>query len=308
MKVGLFLPQIGKQATLENVVKLATHAEREGFDSLWVLERLLWPLKPQTSYQATPDGSLPTDYQRVLDPIDVLSFVAAHTKKILLGTSVIDMLFHTPVILARRFATLDILSRGRIIAGLGLGWSKDEFQVANVPFHRKGARADEFLQALKKVWVDDVVEFDGEFYKIPASKIDPKPAQKPHPQVYLGGFSSKTFERIARYANGWLGVIFGPIKYVEDSMKAMRTEASKIGKDPDQFNVIMLTNPSVSERAAPSDQRFPMTGTIEQIGSDITRLKDIGISHMILAYNFSSIGSDIDAIIETSKELSKYAM
>src|SRR5712691_8419724 len=136
MKVGLFLPQIGKQATLDNVVKLAIHAEREGFDSLWVLERLLWPLKPQTPYQATPDGSLPTDYQRVFDPIDLLSFVAAHTKKIQLGTSVIDMLFHAPVILARRFATLDILSQGRIIAGLGLGWSKDEFQVANVPFHR----------------------------------------------------------------------------------------------------------------------------------------------------------------------------
>ena len=117
---------------------MAQNAESEGFDSLWVFERLLWPINPQTPYPGTPDGSLPSEYQIIFDPLETLTFVAANTNKIALGTSVIDMLFHNPVVLARRFATLDVLSEGRAIAGLGIGWSKDEYQVSNIPFKDRG--------------------------------------------------------------------------------------------------------------------------------------------------------------------------
>jgi probable F420-dependent oxidoreductase len=203
MKIGLALPHLGPDATKGNIIKLAVDAEKEGFDSLWVAERLLWPLKPQTPYRPTPDGSLPTFYQNVFDPIETLSFVAAHTNKIALGSSVVDMLFHNPVILARRFATLDVLSEGRAICGLGIGWSKDEYQASNVPFKDRGKRADEFVQAIKKIWTEDVVEFKGQFYDIPASKIGPKPIQKPHIPLYLGGYVPKTFARIANHADGW---------------------------------------------------------------------------------------------------------
>ena len=129
LKVGITLPQAGQQATRENVIHVAQNAESEGFDSVWVFERLLWPLKPQTPYPGTSDGSLPTFSQNVFDPLETLTYVAANTNKIALGTSVIDMLFHNPVVLARRFATLDVLSEGRAIAGFGIGWSKDEYQV-----------------------------------------------------------------------------------------------------------------------------------------------------------------------------------
>jgi alkanesulfonate monooxygenase SsuD/methylene tetrahydromethanopterin reductase-like flavin-dependent oxidoreductase (luciferase family) len=116
LKVGLVLPQAGQWATRENVVQMAKSAESEGFDSLWVFERLLWPINLQTPYVATPDGSLPTEYQIMLDPLETVTYVAANTNKIALGTSVVDMLFHNPVVLARRFATLDVLSEGRSIA------------------------------------------------------------------------------------------------------------------------------------------------------------------------------------------------
>lgn len=99
------------------------------------------------------------------------------------------MFFHNPVTLARRFATLDALSGGRVIAGLGIGWSKDEYDAAGVPFKQKGARADEYLQVLKRIWTDDIVEFKGQFYSIPASKIGPKPMQKPHPLILLGAYT-----------------------------------------------------------------------------------------------------------------------
>ena len=151
MKVGITIPNLGPQATRENVLQTAIQAEKEGFDSVWTITRILWPLRSQTPYPGSPDGSLPTEYQTAFDPLDVLTYVAANTNKISLGTGVIDMFFYTPIMLAKRYATLDVLSQGRVIAGLVLGWSKDEYQASNVPFANRGERADEFLQLLTKI-------------------------------------------------------------------------------------------------------------------------------------------------------------
>jgi probable F420-dependent oxidoreductase len=312
LKVGITLPQAGEQSTTGNIVRTAKTAEDEGFDSLWVFERLLWPISPQTPYVATPDGSLPVEYQRVFDPLETLTFVAAKTNKITLGTSVIDILFHNPVVLARRFATLDVLSEGRTIAGLGIGWSKDEYQVSNIPFENKGKRANEFIQALKKIWTEDIVEFKGNYYNIPASKIGPKPIQKPHIPIFMGGFSPNTFKRIINYStNGWLGLIVGPLEYLENTVKSMNEMASKANKDPNVFKTILLTYPNIveskNEQLTNESQRFPLTGTIDQIGNDIKRIKKIGVNHIVFGYNFLPIGRDIDSVINKSKELSKYA-
>jgi probable F420-dependent oxidoreductase len=312
LKVGITLPQAGEQSTTGNILRTAKTAEDEGFDSLWVFERLLWPISPQTPYVATPDGSLPVEYQRVFDPLETLTFVAAKTNKITLGTSVIDILFHNPVVLARRFATLDVLSGGRTIAGLGIGWSKDEYQVSNIPFENKGKRADEFIQALKKIWTEDIVEFKGNYYSIPASKIGPKPIQKPHIPIFMGGFSPNTFKRIINYStNGWLGLIVGPLEYLENTIKSMNEMASKANKDPNEFKTILLTYPNIveskNEQLTNESQRFPLTGTIDQIGNDIKRIKKMGVDHIVFGYNFLPIGRDIDSVINKSKELSKYA-
>jgi alkanesulfonate monooxygenase SsuD/methylene tetrahydromethanopterin reductase-like flavin-dependent oxidoreductase (luciferase family) len=220
------------------------------------------------------------------------------------------MLFHNPVVLARRFATLDVLSEGRPIAGLGIGWSKDEYQVSNIPFSNKGKRADEFVQVLKKIWTEDVVEF--KFYSIPASKIGPKPVQKPHIPIYMGGFSPNTFARIVNYdANGWLGLIVGPLEYLENNIKAIKDNANKANKDPNSFKVILLTYPNIidskNQPTSEENQRFPLTGTIDQIGNDIKRIKDMGIDHIIFGYNFLPIGTDVNSMIEKTKQLSKFA-
>ena len=311
MKIGITLPQAGQQATRENVIQIANLAEKEGFDSLWVFERLLWPINPQTPYPATPDGSLPIEYQIMLDPLETLTYVAANTNKIALGTSVIDMLFHNPVVLARRFATLDVLSEGRAICGLGIGWSKDEYQASNIPFEHRGKRANEFVQALKKIWTNDIVEFKGKFYNIPASKIGPKPIQKPHPPIYIGGFSPKTFSRIVKYdANGWLGLIAGPIEYLDNTIKTIKDIANKANKDPNNFNVILLTYPNIVDSKSQSTnegQRFPLTGTIEQAGKDIQRIKQTGIDHIIFGYNFIPMGRDLEKMLDITKQLSKFA-
>ena len=315
MKVGLVLPQAGQQATRENVVQMAKNAESEGFDSLWVFERLLWPINPQTPYPATPEGRLPIESQIMLDPLETLTYVAANTNKIALGTSVIDMLFHNPVVLARRFATLDVLSEGRSIAGFGIGWSKDEYQVSNIPFQNRGKRADEFIQVLKRIWTDDVVEFKGKYYSIPASKIGPKPVQKPHPPIYLGGFSPNTFSRIVNYdVNGWLAVVGGPLEYIDNTIKTIKDIANKSNKDPNNFKVILMAYPKValdsksqSTSTTNEAQRFPFTGTIDQIGNDIKRTKQMDIDHIVFGYNFIPIGKDVNKMLDITKQLAKFA-
>jgi probable F420-dependent oxidoreductase len=311
LKIGITLPQVGQQATRENVIQMAKNAEKEGFDSLWVFERLLWPINPQTPYPVTPDGSLPIEYQIMFDPLETLTYVTAHTNKIALGTSVIDMLFHNPVVLARRFATLDVLSEGRAICGLGIGWSKDEYQASNIPLKDKGKRADEFVQVLKRIWTDDVVESKGKFYNISASKIGPKPIQKPHPPIYLGGFSPNTYSRIVNYdTNGWLGLIAGPLEYLDNTIKTIKDIANKANKDPNNFKVILLTHPNIvdSKNQSTNDsQRFPLTGTIDQAGSDIQRIKQMGIDHIIFGYNFIPLGRNLDKMLDITKQLSKFA-
>jgi probable F420-dependent oxidoreductase len=311
MKVGITLPQVGEAATRENVIELAKAAEAEEVDSLWVLDRILWPLKPQTPYRGTKDGTLPVSAQNVFDPIELLTFAAANTERIALGTSVIDMLFHNPVILARRLATLDVLSEGRAICGLGIGWSRDEYQVCNLPFNNRGRRAIEFVEVLKKIWMDDVVEFKGEFYNIPASKIGPKPIQKPYPPIYLGGWSSKTFPRIIKNeAGGWLasmGVGIASLDYLHNNIKVLKDEASRANQNKNNFRIYVLAYPRTYSKYSKSGERIPFNGTIDQIGSDMRRIKEMGVDHVILCYLFSKENKDPNKTVLLTRQLSDFA-
>lgn len=178
----------------------------------------------------TPDGYLPIEYQNVLDPLTTLTYVAGVTDRISLGTSVIDMFFQNPVVLGKRFATLDVLSNGRVVAGLGIGWSKDEYEISGIPYKDRGARADDYLQVLRKIWTDDIVDHKGQFYNIPASKIGPKPVQEPHPpyitwRVHSKDFStdSKLCKRMDRCRWVWpIRAVGAGYKWLERSCKKSR--------------------------------------------------------------------------------------
>jgi probable F420-dependent oxidoreductase len=307
MKVGIRLPQTGEHAKPENVIRLAKLADKSGFDSLWVLERLLWPISPQTQYPSTPTGNFPQDWQNVLEPLELLCFVAAITEKIYLGTSVIDMLFHNPVILAKRFATLDVISGGRALAGLGLGWSKDEFLASNIPFEQRGRRADEFVRLLKSIWSDEITEFNGQFYTVPPSKIGPKPVQEPHLPIYLGGSSPNTFSRMAKYADGWIGVARNDLDQLQTTLDLLRREVVNANRNLDDFEIVVIIYPDVSENVTQENRRLAFTGTIGEVRNDIDKLKKMGVGHIILNYNRSQIEDDMDAIIDVSKGLLTYS-
>ena len=136
------------------------------------------------------------------DPIETLTFIAAKTEKIGLGTSVIDIPYYNPVMLARRLTTLDVLSGGRLRLGMGLGWSEDEHEAAGASMKGRGKLADEFIRVLKAIWTTDPVEFHGERYNIAKSHILPKPLQKPHPPIYLAAYAPSAMKRVAAMADG----------------------------------------------------------------------------------------------------------
>jgi probable F420-dependent oxidoreductase len=323
MRLGLRLPQTGKNhATKENIIHLAEETDNIGFHSLWVLERLMWPISPQNSYPGSKDGKFPNDWQYIFDPIETLTFVAAKTTKVKLGTSVVDMLFHNPIVLSKRFATLDVLSEGRTIAGLGIGWSLDEYQVSSIPFRHRGKRADEYLQMLKRIWTDDTVEFRGQFYDIPASKIEPKPLQKPHIPIYLGGYSEKTFVRIANYANGWICTIRDSLEQVKLSIDKIKQECRRINRDLDDIEIAAILYPNIIDsdndddnndnskqyehRNKEQQSRHLLSGSIEQVGNDFRQIRETGVNHAILNYNRSPISNNINGMIDVSKQLWKF--
>ena len=307
MKVGLVVPQFGINATKENLVRFINLAEREGFESLWVYHRMLYPIDPQQGY-GTPDKSQWPEYlKNSLDPLTTLAFIASNTSKVNLGTCIIDMIFYNPVTLAKEFTTIDILSEGRVICGFGIGWSKDEYLAANIPYEKRGERADEVLQAMKKVWTDDIVEFNGNFYKIPKSIIGPKPIQKPHPKILLGGLSPKTFERMAKYGDGYIGVLAGSLEYFHNSIKMFNDAIEKSSRTRKDFDLTILTYPYLMKNNSSEEgDRAPMTGrTIDEIGSDLSMLKTSGVDRVILAVNTDK-DYDVNETIEFVKELRKF--
>lgn len=284
MRVGFGLPNIGKVGTAEAVSKVAQRAEELGYDSLWTIERLLWPVKPQTPYPVTPDGSLPEGYKFSLDPLDTLTFAAAQTQKIFLGTSVLDIPYYNPVVLARRLTTIDHLSGGRLRVGLGLGWSKDEMDATGADMKQRGARADEFLQVLKAVWGPDPVEFHGKFFEVPLSYISVKPVQKPHPPIYMAAFAPAALKRLATMADGWNPVAI-PIGGMAQMFGATKQMAKEAGRDPSHLVMVVRANLHITEKPLP-DGRGIFQGTVEQIKEDIAECSRIGAHELIFDATF----------------------
>ncbi|HJU58141.1 MAG TPA: TIGR03619 family F420-dependent LLM class oxidoreductase [Nitrososphaeraceae archaeon] len=307
MKVGLVVPQFGINSTKENLINFVQIAESEGFESLWVYDRMLYAINPQQPYPGTPNKrEWPEYFKNNLNPLTTLAFIAANTSKTNLGTCIIDILFHNPITLAKEFTTIDILSGGRVICGFGIGWSKDEYLAANIPYKKRGERANEILRAMKKVWKDDIVEFNGDFYKIPKSIINPKPIQKPHPKILLGGFSQQTFERMVKYGDGYIGALAGSFEYFHNLIKMFNDSIDKGSRTRKDFDLTILTYPYLMKSTSEKSNRSPMTGgTIDEIGSDLSKLKSSGVDRVILAVNAEK-DYNVNQTIEFVKELRKF--
>lgn len=303
MRFGFGLPNIGPLGSADSVRKVAVRAEELGYESLWVIERLLWPVKPKTPYPVTPDGSFPELYRHVLDPLETLTFAAAHTSKIALGTSVLDIPYYNPVMLARHVSTLDRLSGGRVRLGLGLGWSQDEYDAVGASFQNRGARADEFLAVLKAIWTTNPVEFKGSFYTVPKSFIDCKPIQKPHPPIYMAAFAPAALKRIAKMADGWNPVALPPDAMAQmfDSVKQM---AKAEGRDPASLKMVVRANIELFDKPRSKDGMI-FTGTVEQIKEDVEACRKIGSHEVFFDPTFSPGAQSLNRWVELMEQFRK---
>jgi probable F420-dependent oxidoreductase len=204
MEIGLFTPLGNGNATAEVLRTLGREAEARGFESIWVAEHVVLFDDYESQYPYAADGRFPGGGDTgLLEPLTALTYLAAVTDRIRLGTGICLVPQRNPVYTAKQVVDLDNLSGGRVDFGIGVGWLREEFEALNTPFERRGARTDEYLQVMRSLWTDDTSSFAGELYDLPACRMYPKPVQSPHPPIHVGGESDAALRRAARFGQGW---------------------------------------------------------------------------------------------------------
>jgi probable F420-dependent oxidoreductase len=211
MKFGIFAPLANPFATGDYLRALGTAVEERGFDSIWVAEHVVLFDEYSSRYPYANDGRIPVRPESgILDPFAALSYLAAVTAKVRLGTGICLVPQRNPVYTAKEVATLDWLSGGRFDLGIGVGWLAEEFAALGVPFDRRGSRCRAYIDVMKTLWSDAVSEYSGEFYKLAPTRQYPKPVQQPHPPIHFGGESDTALRRVADLGQGWYGFGLGP--------------------------------------------------------------------------------------------------
>jgi probable F420-dependent oxidoreductase len=301
MDLGFGLPVAGDWATPEALVTVARRAEALGYRAVWTFQRLFYPVAPREEYYGAPGGPWPAAFASVMDPLAVLAFVAASTRRIRLGVSVLVMPLYQPIVLAKQLATLDVLSAGRLDVGLGLGWSSDEWEAAGASMARRGARADEFLRVLKAVWTEDPVEFSGEFYRVPRAHVAPRPVQRPHPPLLLGGYHPGVLRRAATLGDGYTGGNI-PLAELTATVGRVREAAAAAGRDPARFPIVCRGSFNLTPEPLGPPRRA-LWGSVAQIREDLDRYADAGVTQMFLEPNFQPGGARLEPVLAQMEAL-----
>ncbi|HWJ63133.1 MAG TPA: LLM class F420-dependent oxidoreductase [Acidimicrobiales bacterium] len=204
MDVGVFVPLGNGNATAEVLRAVGREVEDRGFESIWVPEHVVLFEDYASSYPYSPDGKFPGGADTgMLEPLTALTYLAAVTDRVRLGTAICLVPQRNPVYTAKQVTDLDNLSGGRAEFGIGVGWLREEFDALNMPFEKRGQRTDEHLAVMTSLWTDETSEFHGELYDLPACSMYPKPVQTPHPPIHVGGESDAAMRRVARTGQGW---------------------------------------------------------------------------------------------------------
>jgi len=222
MKLGLFNLNMGACADPETSVAVGRAAEAAGFESLWVGEHVVLP-EPQA-----PPSPLPP-HAPILDPIVTLTLLATHTERVKLGTGIIILPQRNPLVLAKELASLDHVSRGRLIFGVGVGYLKPEFDALGIPFANKGARTEDYLAAMRAIWTQEKPRHEGRFASFSGVQAFPRPLQKPHPPIVVGGHTPEAFRRAVAHASGWYG-FFQDLDGAARCVAGLRDAARELGR------------------------------------------------------------------------------
>jgi probable F420-dependent oxidoreductase len=263
MKFGLMFSNVGPFGLPDHARNLAQAAEQAGFESLWTVEHVVVPAGYRSPYPYAASGRMPgPEESPIPDPLVWLSYVAAVTSRIRLATGIVILPQRNPVYLAKEFASLDQLSGGRAILGVGIGWLREEFEVVGIPFEERGARTDEICRALRTLWSEGPQAFEGKFYRWGPVHSNPKPVQPGGPPIVVGGHSKAAARRAARVGDGFFPVRYEPEEF-RMLLAELRAECGRVGRDP---AAIELTT------------GFPKTDL-----DAVKRAQDLGVSRLVVA-------------------------
>ncbi len=293
MKIGFGAPVAGAWATPDYLSSFATRAEDAGYASLWTFQRLL-----------VPEGSgIEPVYHSVLDPLVALGYLAARTSRIRLGVAIINLPFVSPAYLAKQATTVDLLSGGRLDLGLGIGWMPEEFTATGATMPRRGARAEEYLAVLRTLWADEISSHDGDFYTIPAGRQDPKPVQKPGPQVLLGGMSEPAIKRAGRMADGWITSSRADLTKISEAVGVIKEAATEAGRDPEAVRIICRGVVLAGDEAkGPDGERRLLSGSYAQIREDAQWLAGQGVTELFYDLNWDPEIGNPSAVPEAAAQ------
>ncbi|MEW9552740.1 TIGR03619 family F420-dependent LLM class oxidoreductase [Nonomuraea sp. NPDC050783] len=288
MRIGFAVPQSGPWATPENMRRIAVRAEELGYHDLWTFQRVLYPVGHDMG---------PT-YRSVHDPVVTLAHLSGVTGRIGLAVAVINT-YVQPVVLAKQLATLQTVSGGRLIAGLGLGWLPEEFEAAGTGFEQRGRRGEEFVEVLRKAWGDDPVEHAGAFYRVPPSHIDPKPLPGP-PPILLGGTAEVALRRAARLADGWVSSSREDLASIAGRVELIKAELAASGRDAAGFRFVCRGVTQVRDEAG----ERPLTGPYDKIRADVEKLAAAGVTDVFHDLNFDRefVGLDAKEALRRAEE------
>ena len=290
MKFGAALPNFGKYAERDYLIEIARTAEDLGFDSLWVSDHILIPHSHQGFGEV------------FYEPLVILAYIASQTNKIHLGTSVIILPYRNPIVLAKMLSTLDVLSRGRVIFGVGAGWLKEEFLTLGVSYEERGSITDEWIEVLKLLWTVENPVFKGRYHEFSNINFLPRPIQKPHPPIWVGGNSGKAVERAVSYGDGWHPVGLTPDEVAEKAEYLDEMLVAKM-KRRSEFVISMRKNLQIvtEGKLDVMDERETLRGTREKITKGLEQYGRAGVSHLV----FQVLSGDLKGIVETMKTFSK---
>ena len=306
---GTSLPSRGEMASPEQLRGVAQRAEDLGYDHVWVSDHIVLPKKVESFYPYAADGvaTFKPD-EPYYEPLAALNFIAGCTQRIRLGTHVLIIPYRNPVLTAKILSTLDVLSGGRVILGAGVGWMEEEFLAMGLDTYKeRGAVTDEFLQLYKELWTKESPSFQGKYYQISDSGFEPKPVQKPHPPIWIGGHTGPAIRRAAKFGDGWMPIGLRPPAILEPEELAgkiarLRKLTVEAGRPEDAVSLTFSTGVAFDDSAGSS--RSLMHGRPEQIAADLRQYQDLGVSNFIIGFQ----GATVPEMQENMERFSREVM
>jgi probable F420-dependent oxidoreductase len=296
MKIGCHLPMYGPVGTRDNVLAFARRIEALGYDSLWASDHVVLPHRMTTPYPYSPTGQFPLAPDvPFLEPLTTLALVAGVTERVLLGTSILVLPHRNPVLAAKMCATIDHLSGGRVVLGVGVGWMREEIELLGGSYDERGAWSDEALTLMRACWREQRTAHRGRFFSFDAVGAFPKPVRGDIP-ILIGGHTPRALRRVVQHGDGWHAAFITPAALKAD-LARLKDECARQRRPYEQLAISVRAGLSIRQSPLGPD-RNPLQGSHDQILADLTAFRDLGVESILLETRYRDL-AEMLAIYET---------